>query len=261
MSAILEAVGLSVGWPHRPPVLSGLDFTVSAGERVGLVGPNGSGKSSLFLTLGGALAPMEGEARIVGEPVRAGAFHPELGLVFQHAEDQLFCPTLGEDVAFGPRNMGLTGAELAGRVAAALAACGLSDLAERPVHQLSGGEKRRACIAGALAMEPALLLLDEPSAALDLRSRRALIALLARQHQALLIASHDLELLLELCPRIILIDGGRICADGPARQVLGDGPLMAAHGQEVPHSLLPHDPPHHRHQRATARSWLRRAGP
>ena len=196
------------------------------------------------------LAPLAGRVEVAGRQVRPGAFLPEAALVFQEAEDQLFCPTLGEDVAFGARNRGLAGAALEARVADALAACGLTGLADRPVHRLSGGEKRRACIAGALAMAPRLMLLDEPSAGLDLRSRRRLIELLAGAGQGLLIASHDLELVLELCPRVILIDGGRVRADGPARRVLGDRALMEAHGQEAPHSLVPHDPPRHRHRPA-----------
>ncbi len=227
-------------------MLAGLDFGLAPGERVGLVGPNGAGKSSLLHTLAGVLSPRAGSVIFQGRPVRPGRFQPALALVFQQAEDQLFCPTLAEDVAFGARNLGLPEAEVAARVARAIAACGLDGLESRPVHRLSGGEKRRACIAGALVMAPALMLLDEPSAALDLRNRRRLIGLLAQLDQAMLIASHDLELLLELCPRVIVIDQGRICADGPARAVLGDAALMAAHGQEVPHSLSPHDRTAHR---------------
>lgn len=245
--SLLEIEDLALGWPGQPPVLQGVGLRLAAGERVGLIGPNGAGKSSLFHAIAGVLAPAAGTIRFRGAPVRPGTFLPDLALVFQQAEDQLFCPTLAEDVAFGPRNQGLPPFEVAARTAAAIAACGLQGLEERPVHRLSGGEKRRACIAGALAMRPALLLLDEPSAALDLRNRRRLIALLSGMEQALLIASHDLEMLLEVCPRVILIDGGRIRADGPARAVLGDAALMAAHGQEVPHSLIPHDPPAHRH--------------
>lgn len=237
MTPIVEATGLAVGWPGGAPVLSGVDVALAPGERVGLVGTNGSGKSSLFLTLAGVLAPAAGAVRIAGEPVRAGAFNPAVGLVFQHAEDQLFCPTLAEDVAFGPRNLGLAGAALAARVAEALAVCGLSDLAERPVHRLSGGEKRRACIAGVLAMRPQVMLLDEPSAALDLRSRRSLIGLLSAMDETLLISSHDLDLILDLCPRVILIGDGAVRADGPARAILGDAALMAAYGQEVPAAL------------------------
>jgi cobalt/nickel transport system ATP-binding protein len=180
-----------------------------------------------------------GSVEIDARPIRPGAFDPAVGLVFQHAEDQLFCPTLAEDVAFGPRNLGLSGPDLAARVAEALEVCGLTELADRPVHQLSGGEKRRACIAGVLAMRPGLMLLDEPSAALDLTSRRRLIRLLAGMDQTLLVASHDLELILDLCPRVLVIDAGRLQADGPTAAILADAALMAAHGQEVPPSLRP----------------------
>ncbi|TVQ56979.1 MAG: ABC transporter ATP-binding protein [Rhodobacteraceae bacterium] len=243
MTAMVDVAGLSVAWPGRPPVLDGLDFTLAPGERVGLIGPNGAGKSSLFLTLAGVLPAAAGAVRVVGEAVRPGMFNPAVGLVFQHAEDQLFCPTLAEDVAYGPRNLGLSEAEVEGRVAEALAVCGLDALAERPVHRLSGGEKRRACIAGVLAMRPRLMLLDEPSAALDLRSRRALIRLLAGMDQTLFVSSHDLDLVLDLCTRVILVDAGRIRADGPTGDVLGDAALMAAHGQETPAALARRSPP------------------
>ncbi len=233
-------------------MLSGIDLALAPGERVGLVGPNGAGKSSLLLTLAGALRATHGHVTLNDQPLRPGAFVPGVGLVFQDADDQLFSPTVAEDVAFGAANMGLTGAALSDAVANALDRTGIAHLANRPVHHLSGGEKRLACIAGVLVMDPGVLLLDEPSAALDLRNRRRLIALLAGLPQAMLIASHDLELILDLCPRVVLIDaspeGGRIRADGPARAVLGDADLMARHGQEVPHSLIPHGTAAHRHR-------------
>lgn len=246
----LELENLSTAWPGHPPVLTGISVCLRAGERVALVGPNGAGKTTLFHTIAGVLPAWDGAVRMLGQTVTSGQFRPEIALVFQQAEDQLFCPTLIEDVAFGARNLGLPDCEVQARVAQALKDCGLAGLDHRPVHQLSGGEKRRACIAGALVMRPELMLLDEPSAALDIRQRRRLIALLAGMDQAMLIASHDLELVLELCHRVILIDQGRICADGPARQVLGNAALMAAHGQEVPHSLTPHHDSGHRHMKS-----------
>jgi cobalt/nickel transport system ATP-binding protein len=232
---ILQVHDLSIG--HKTPVAQGLRFSIGAGERVGLVGPNGAGKSSLLLTLAGVLAPMAGQVVVNGTPLHTGAFRPDLALVFQQPEDQLFCPTLAEDVAFGPRNMALPEPEVARRVAQALSHFALTALADRPVHHLSGGEKRRASLAGALAMRPDLMLLDEPSTALDTRNRRTLITLLQTLPQAMLVASHDLELVLDLCPRVLVLDGGRISADGPASAVLADAALMEAHGQEVPHSL------------------------
>ncbi len=249
--SVLDCDALCVGWPGHAPVLRDLSFRLAPGEHVGLVGPNGSGKTSLFHTIAGVLPAQGGAVQVRGRAVVPGQFRPETALVFQQAEDQLFCPTLIEDVAFGPRNLGLPDIEIRARVQAALDLCGLTGLEDRPVHHLSGGEKRRACIAGALVMQPELMLLDEPSAALDMRQRRRLIALLQSMDQALLIASHDLELVLELCPRVIVIDQGRICADGPAQQVLGDAGLMAAHGQEVPHSLTPHQGAGHVHVRSS----------
>ena len=238
MTAVLVADRLTLGWPGGAAVVRDVSLHIAPGERVALVGPNGAGKTSLFLAIAGVLAPQAGVVAVAGAPVRAGAFNPGVALVFQQAEDQLFCPTVAEDVAFGARSLGLSGAALTARVEAALAACDAAHLADRPVHQLSGGEKKRVSIAGALVMEPALMLLDEPSAALDLRQRRRLIGLLASLPQALLIASHDLDLVLDLCPRVVLIDAGRIVADGPAAAILGDAALMAAHGQEVPARLL-----------------------
>ena len=236
---LLELDALAVGWPGHEAVLSDLSLSLAAGARVGLVGPNGAGKTTLFHTIAGVLPARAGVVRMRGQPVSAGQFRPDISLVFQQAEDQLFCPTLFEDVSFGPRNLDLPASEVQLRAARALADCGLGGLEDRPVHNLSGGEKRRACIAGALALQPELMLLDEPSAALDMRQRRRLIALLARLPQAMLIASHDLELVLDLCPRVVLIDEGRIRADGRAPEVLANAALMAAHGQEIPHSLTP----------------------
>jgi cobalt/nickel transport system ATP-binding protein len=238
VSPALTVDGLHAGWAGGPPVLRGVSLSIAAGERIGLVGPNGAGKTSLFLAIAGVLAPSAGAISVAGTPVRPGGFNPDVALVFQQSEDQLFCPTVAEDVAFGGRSLGLSGPELAARVARALDVCDLASLADRPVHQLSGGEKKRACIAGALVMEPALMLLDEPSAALDLRQRRRLIRLLQDLPAAMLIASHDLDLVLDLCHRVVLFDNGGVVADGCATAILGDAALMAAHGQEVPPRLV-----------------------
>jgi len=219
------------------PLLHDVSFRVAAGERVALIGPNGAGKTSLFRTLAGALPPSAGQVLLDGAPLAVAGFNPGVALVFQHAEDQLFCPTVAEDVGFGARALGLRGEALEHAVADALERCGLAGLGARMVHQLSGGERRLACLAGALVMAPRLLLLDEPSASLDVRNRRRLIRQLTELDQALLIATHDLELVRELCTRVLLIDGGRLHADGRTDAILGDATLMEAHGQEVPASL------------------------
>jgi energy-coupling factor transporter ATP-binding protein EcfA2 len=170
-------------------------------------------------------------------PENVAAVRQMVGLVFQDPDDQLFSPTVGEDVAFGPVNLGLPPDEVRRRVAEALEAVGLEGYQQRFPHRLSVGERKRACLAGVLACRPQLLALDEPTANLDPRCRRQLLGLLQRLDCAQLVATHDLELLLELCPRTILLDQGRVCADGPTHQLLADATLLAAHGLEVPPSL------------------------
>lgn len=245
MSDALNIKALSLRYQDRAGVLDDVSLRIACGERVALVGPNGAGKSSLFLAIAGILKPVSGRIHLFGNEVKPGSFHPEVGLIFQHADDQLFCPTVADDVAFGPRNLGLDMDAVAGRVHSALTTVGASELAQRPVHHLSGGEKRIVCIAGALALQPRLLLCDEPTSGLDLRNRRRLIKLLQSTPQTLLIASHDLEFLLEVCDRSLLLDAGRLVADGGISAVFGDVALMEAHGQERPHSLHPHHLQHH----------------
>jgi cobalt/nickel transport system ATP-binding protein len=242
---VLTARGLSFSYPDTPDVLNDIAIEVMPGERVGLIGPNGAGKTTLFLVVCGVLKPNEGEISLLGEPVAFGKFNPRAALVFQNPDDQLFCPTVREDVAFGPQNMGLLKEEVETRVKEALATVGASRFADRPVHHLSEGEKRIVSIASVLAMSPELVMYDEPSANLDIRSRRRLIRLLQSSAETILVASHDLELVLEVCQRVILIDEGKIVADGDPRQIMGDEQLMEAHGQEKPHSLVPHQIPHH----------------
>ncbi len=173
-----------------------------------------------------------------------GDFRPEVALVFQNPDDQLFCPSVWDDVAFGPQNTGLSKDEVEARVTEALSIVGGVELAERPVYHLSEGEKRIISIAGVLAMRPQLVIYDEPSANLDIRSRRRLIRLLQASKETILIASHDLELVLEVCNRVVLMDKGSIIADGKPHEIMGDDRLMGAHGQEKPHSLVPHRIPH-----------------
>ncbi|NER81830.1 MAG: ABC transporter ATP-binding protein, partial [Leptolyngbya sp. SIO1D8] len=160
-------------------------------------------------------------------------------------EDQLFSPSVWDDVAFGPQNLGLSDIEVNARVEAALELTGMMAVVDRPPHHLSGGEKQMVAIAGLLAMCPRVLLYDEPTASLDLRTRRRLIRFLQRSDETLVIASHDLEFLLEVCDRVVLIDNGQVIADGIARDIMNDQALMEHHGLEKPHSLIPHADPHH----------------
>ena len=222
--------------------LGGVTFTLEHGECVALVGPNGAGKTTLFLRLCGVLAGKPGEAGVCGlDPADAAdrkKLPGQIGIVFQNPDDQLFSPTVLEDVCFGPLNLGMSVDEAKARAAEALAAVGLPAAAgDRVPFQLSGGDKRRAALAGVLAMRPAVLLLDEPSAFLDPRGRRDLIDLVRGLPGTKLIATHDLDLVLDLCPRVLILDAGQVAADGPAPKLLADRELMEKHGLEVPGRL------------------------
>jgi cobalt/nickel transport system ATP-binding protein len=236
---------LSFSYPDSPKAVDTVSLRIAPGERLGIIGHNGCGKTTLFMLLCGVLTPASGEIRLFGDPVRPGQFRPEVGLLFQDPDDQLFSASVADDIAFGPQNMGLEDAEVAARVQEVLALTGLERLAHRPPHHLSGGEKQMVAIAGLLAMKPRILLCDEPTASLDLRTRRRLIRFLQQFPETLLISSHDLEFVLEVCDRVILIDDGRVVADGAAREIMGNQDLMEAHGLEKPHSLMPHRNPHH----------------
>lgn len=236
----LELSDVHFAYPTRPPVLDGVNLTVTHGERVGLIGPNGAGKTSLFLSTCAVLKPDSGRVTIYGDEIQSGNFHPAIGLVFQNSDDQLFSPTVREDIAFGPVNIGLDDAEITQRVEEALTLTGTNHLAERAPHHLSGGEKRMVSIASVLAMRPGLVLYDEPDANLDMRARRRLIQFLQDAPHTVMVASHDLEMILEVCNRVILLDEGQIIADGHPAEIMGDVTLMEAHGLEKPHSLVPH---------------------
>jgi len=236
----LELSDVNFAYPTRPPALNGVSLTITHGERVGLIGPNGAGKTSLFLTTCGVLKPTSGHVLAYGDAIQSGKFQPEIGLVFQNSDDQLFSPTVREDIAFGPVNIGLTETEVAKRVDEALTLTGIHHLADRAPHHLSGGEKRMVSIASVLAMYPGLVLYDEPDANLDMRARRRLIQFLQDAPHTVMVASHDLEMILEVCERVILLDGGQIIADGHPSEIMGDVALMEAHGLEKPHSLMPH---------------------
>jgi cobalt/nickel transport system ATP-binding protein len=223
--------------------LERVSFALTAGERVALVGPNGAGKTTLFLRLCGVLTGKPGEVTVCGrdpaDPKQRKELPARVGVVFQNPDDQLFSATVLEDVAFGPLNMGATADEARATATAALAGVGLSGCEERSPHKLSGGEKRRAALAGVLAMNPAVLLLDEPSMFLDPRGRRELIRTVCDLPGTLLIATHDLDLVLDCCPRTIVLDGGKLAADGPTADLLANEQLMTTHGLEVPYPLRP----------------------
>ena len=240
-SGALTVEHLSHRYADGSVALEDVSFTLGAGESVALVGPNGAGKTTLFLRLCGVLSGKTGQTSVAGldpaDPGHRKKLPGAVGIVFQNPDDQLFSPTVLDDVAFGPLNAGATPSEAKSRARDALASVGLPDAGERVPFKLSGGDKRRAAIAGVLAMRPSVLLLDEPSAFLDPRGRRDLISLLHSLPGTKLIATHDLDLVLEVCPRVLVLDGGKLVADGAAHAILAESELMARHGLEVPHRL------------------------
>jgi cobalt/nickel transport system ATP-binding protein len=237
----IDINGLDFTYPDGKRALYELRSQVACGETVGLVGPNGAGKTTLFLCLAGVLNAQAGSLHVAGLDPRRPADRKQLparvGIIFQNSDDQLFSTSVCDDVAFGPLNLGLPADEVRRRVTEALARVGLTGFEERVPFHLSGGEKRRAAIAGVLAMQPEILLLDEPSMFLDPRGRRELIGLLNELSITKIIASHDLEMILDTCKRVIVLDQGRLVAEGPAEQVLSNADLMQAHGLEVPYRL------------------------
>ncbi len=237
---IIEFRDVSFVYPDGTEALKDVSFRVVHGESVGIVGPNGAGKTTLLMLMNGLILPTRGEV-LVGEiPVTKKTLREirrKVGVVMQNPDDQLFMPTVGEDVAFGPVNMGLPRETVNKRVEEALNKVGCLHLIERPPHRLSGGQKKAVAIAGVLAMEPDILVMDEPSAALDPRARRSLIELLKSFHHSKIIASHDLDLVLELCPRCIVLNNGRVLADGGSEQLLLDEGLIDRAGLELPLSV------------------------
>ena len=229
---MIVARGLRFRYPNGVVGLDGVDLSVAHGERVAVLGPNGAGKTTLMLHLNGLLAG-EGVLDVAGiRDVRE--LRAAVGLVFQDPDDQLFMPTVAEDVAFGPLNLGLSRDEVTGRVRAALAAVRMGHVPDRAPHQLSLGQRRRVAIATVLAMRPRLLVLDEPSANLDPRARRELLDVLAALDCTLLVVTHDLPFAAELCERAVILSGGRVAADGPCAEILADEELLAAHDLELP---------------------------
>jgi cobalt/nickel transport system ATP-binding protein len=236
----LEVQDLGYAYPDGQMALCSVSFVVQPGEVVGLIGSNGAGKSTLLLHLNGVLRPASGSVRVDGLPVTSKnlvAVRRQIGLVFQDPDDQLFMPTVQEDVAFGPLNMGLPTSEITARVTQALATVGAGHLATRAPYRLSGGEKRLVAIAGVLAMAPAILVLDEPSTGLDPAARRRLITLLTGFAQTQLIASHDLDLVQDVCTRVLVMREGVIEADGHPDAIFADAGLLARCHLELPLSL------------------------
>lgn len=237
---------LSFAYPGQPPVLEGITAEWPAGGRIAIVGPSGAGKSTLLLHLNGLLParlPTQSAQATVwidGTPLMAGGertVRQQVGFVFQDPDDQLFGATVAEDLAFGPRQLGLKLDEQTRRVTAALTAVGLSGVEQRNPAQLSFGERKRVCLAGVLACEPRVLVLDEPSSNLDPRARRQLMTVLRGLSQTVIAATHDLDLVLDEFDRLVLLDGGRIQAEGPPDRLLSDARLMERHGLEVPWRL------------------------
>lgn len=229
--------GLHHAYPDGHVAITGVDLDVAAGERVALLGPNGAGKTTLMLHLNGVLTPASGTIEISGTPVTRKNLRDirrRVGLVFQDPDDQLFMPTVAQDVAFGPANFGLRGDELATRVHSALEVVSLTDLAERSPAHLSGGQRRRAALATVLACDPEILVLDEPSANLDPVARRELAETLMALTATLLIVTHDLPYAAQLCDRAVVMDAGAVVADGDIFEVLADSGLLARHRLELP---------------------------
>jgi cobalt/nickel transport system ATP-binding protein len=233
---MIKIRGLSYCYHDGTVALSGIDLDITSKESVGIIGPNGAGKTTLLLHLNGILKG-SGEVVIDGlkvEEKNLAKIRSRVGLVFQDPDSQLFMPTVFEDVAFGPLNMGLAQDKIASCVDRALGEVDMLYARERMAHHLSFGEKKRVSIATVLSMEPKILALDEPTSNLDPKHRRSLIKLVQKLELTKIIATHDLNLVLEVCSRVIILDGGRIAADGPAREILSNKQLLESHSLELP---------------------------
>ena len=236
-ASVLDVRGLAYAYPDGHQALYGVDLHVHAGERVALLGPNGAGKTTLVHHLNGILMAGAGSVAVTGLPVdkrHLPEIRRRVGIVFQDPDDQLFMPTVADDVAFGPANFGVTEPELSLRVKQALDAVGIPELADRSPMHLSGGQRRRAALATVLACDPEILVLDEPSTHLDPVARRELADVLLGLDRTMLMVTHDLPYALQLCPRSVVIDGGVVVADAPTRDLLADADFLAAHRLELP---------------------------
>ena len=239
---VLDVRGVAYAYPGGHQALFGVDLHVHAGERVALLGPNGAGKTTLVLHLNGILHAGAGSVSVSGLPVTKPNLQEvrrRVGVVFQDPDDQLFMPTVRDDVAFGPANLGLRGAALDTRVKQALDQVGMADFADRPPHHLSFGQRRRVAVATVLAMEPEVLVLDEPSSNLDPQARRELAEIVLGLDVTTILVTHDLPYALELCPRAFVMNEGVIVGDGPTAEILADEALMAANRLELPFGFFP----------------------
>lgn len=237
----LDVAGLAFAYPDGHQALYGIDLRIERGERVALLGPNGAGKTTLVLHLNGILTAGRGTVAVGGLPVakpHLQEIRRRVGIVFQDTDDQLFMPTVAEDVAFGPANFGVTGPELAARVDAALATVEMTEHRDRSPLHLSGGQRRRVALATVLACRPEILVLDEPSSNLDPVARRelaeVLLGLADHGGATMLMVTHDLPYALQLCPRSVVLDDGVVVADGPTRELLADPELLRRHRLELP---------------------------
>jgi len=234
---LVEMRRVSFRYPDGTDALHDASFRIVHGECVALVGANGAGKSTLLALINGLLLPSAGDV-LVGElpvtPRTLAQVHRTVGYVFQDPDDQLFMPTVFDDVAFGPLNLGLEEDQVRAQVERALQTVGAAHLAQRAPYRLSGGEKRAVAIAGVLAMAPSILVLDEPSSGLDAAARRRLIGLLASFTHTRIIATHDLDLALDVCTRVLVLNAGRLVADATPDRIFGDSDLLARCGLEPP---------------------------
>ncbi len=237
---LVEVIRLNYTYPDGTSALKNVSFRATHGEAVAVIGGNGAGKSTLLTHLNGVKSPRSGEVRIGDMPLVPGTLaqiRRTVGMVFQNPDDQLFMPTAGEDVAFGPQNLGLPAEEVEHRVSRALETVGLPGLRHKSPHRLSGGEKRLVSIAAVLSMEPDILVMDEPSSHLDPYARRRLIDLLKRFSHTRIIATHDLDLALDVCPRTLVLRKGELVADGPTGELLRDEALLDSCRLERPWRL------------------------
>ena len=242
----IELRRLSFRYPNGRLALDEITCTIPPAERMAIVGPSGAGKSTLLMHLNGLLPTPSistddhAQVFVQGHAVVRSRLHDvrrRVGFLFQDPDDQLFCPTVRDDVAFGPLNLGLDRAEILQRVERGLAAVGMADCSARNPSELSTGERKRVCLAGILACHPSILVLDEPTSNLDPRARRQLLEILRVFDGTLIVATHDLDFVTDLCSRVLVLEGGKVQADGPTERILSDSLIMDRHGLEVPWRL------------------------